>query len=58
MRRHLPLIAVIWGPAIVLYAVIKGGSFPAFLCGVALVIAGAHELTKTKRRRNSTDNAN
>jgi hypothetical protein len=48
MRRHLPLIGVIWGSAIVLYAVIKGGSFLALLFGVAMVLAGGHELRKTR----------
>lgn len=53
MRKHLPLIALVWGSAIVLYFVIKGGSFLAFLLGVAMVFAGGHEITKTKRRQNS-----
>lgn len=52
MRRHLPLIGVLWGSAIVIYAVIKGGSFLALLLGIAMVLAGGHELRKTKRQRS------
>ncbi len=52
MRRHLPLIVVVWGSAIVNYAVIKDGSFIALLFGVAMVLAGGHELTKKSRRRS------
>jgi predicted phage tail protein len=69
MRRYLPYSGVVWGAAIILHAAINGfafsgngsyraGSFLAFLLGVAMVLAGGHELTKTKRRRNSTDSAN
>ena len=61
MRRYLPFIAVIWGAAIILHAAINGfafpgngshraGSFLAFLFGVAMVLAGGRELTKTKPR--------
>jgi hypothetical protein len=61
MRRYLPYIGVVWGAAIVLHAAVNGfafsengsyraGSFLAFLFGVAMVLAGGHELTT---RRNS-----
>jgi hypothetical protein len=64
MRRYLPFIALIWGAAIILHAGVKGfafsgngsygaGSFLAFLLGVAMVLAGGRELTKTKRRHGS-----
>lgn len=61
MRRYLPLIAVIWGAAVVLYALSKGisgngsyaaGQFVGLLFGVALVIAGGRVLMKPKRRRS------
>jgi hypothetical protein len=55
MRRYLPYVGVVWGAAIVVYAVAKGGSFLALLFGVAMVLAGGHELTKTRRR--SRENA-
>jgi predicted phage tail protein len=64
MRRYLPYIGVVWGAAIILHAAINGfafsgsgsyraGSFLAFLFGVAMVLAGGRELTKTKRRHPS-----
>jgi hypothetical protein len=52
MRRYLPYIGVVWGASIVIYAVTKGGSFGALLVGVAMVLAGGHELTK--RRHGSS----
>jgi hypothetical protein len=60
MRRYLPFIAFVWGAAIILHAAIHGfafsgngshgaGAFPAFMLGVAMVLAGGRELTKTRR---------
>lgn len=60
MRRYLPYIGVVWGAAIILHAAVNGfafsgngsyraGSFLAFLLGVAMVLAGGHELTKRRQ---------
>jgi hypothetical protein len=61
IRRYLPYIAFVWGAAIILHAGINGfafsgngsyhaGSFLAFLLGVAIVLAGGHEITKRRHR--------
>ena len=63
IRRYLPFVAVIWGAAIILHAATNGfafsgngsyraGSFLAFLFGVAMVLAGGSELTKSHRHGN------
>jgi peptidoglycan/LPS O-acetylase OafA/YrhL len=55
MRKLLPLIAVVWGGAVVVYGISKGlsssgsyagGQVAALLFGVALVFVGVRSLTK------------